>query len=149
MKREQNLPKEQKSLIIMDTFNGQDNDTIRDLSKNNCIIVIVPHNMTNKFQPLDISVNKSSKSFLSNLYNQWFSDKVATQLANGKFPCDVKISSKLLDIKPLHAKWIVALYEHLLGQKEMIINGFESAGIMEAIECAQEVFIKVENPFKE
>ena len=96
----------------MDTFNGQDNATIRDLcQKNNCIIVIVPLNMTNKFQPLDISVNKSSKSFLSNQYNQWFSDKVVTQLANGKLPCDVKISSKLLDIKPLHAKWIVALYE--------------------------------------
>ena len=37
---------------------------------------------------------------------------------------------------------------YLLKQKQMIINGFESDGIIEAIKCAQEVIIKVENPLK-
>ena len=78
---------DQKSLIIMDT------DVIHKLcQKNNCIIVIVPHNLTNVFQPLEISVNRSAKNFLTNQYNQWFSERVAAQLSRGKEPCDVKDS---------------------------------------------------------
>ena len=43
----------------MDTFKGQDNDRLTELcSENYCEVVIAPHNLTNKFQPLDISVNK-------------------------------------------------------------------------------------------
>ena len=37
----------------MNTFKGQDNDAIANLcAHNNCTVVIVPHNLTNKFQPL-------------------------------------------------------------------------------------------------
>ena len=52
-------PKDQMSLVIMDTFKGQDNDVLKDLcAKRFCEVVIVPHSLTNKFHPLDISVNK-------------------------------------------------------------------------------------------
>ena len=58
---------DQHSLIIMDTFKGQDNKEMKRLcAKNNCELVIVPHNLTNKFQPLDISINQSAKKFISN-----------------------------------------------------------------------------------
>ena len=58
-------PKEQMSLIIMDHFKGQDNNMILDLcEKHKCQVVIVPHNLTNKFQPLDITVHKPVKSFI-------------------------------------------------------------------------------------
>lgn len=40
--------------------------------------------------------------------NHWFSDKVATQLANGKLPYDVKIYANLQGIKPIHANCITA-----------------------------------------
>ena len=59
-------PKEQMSLVIMDTFKGQDNDELRKLCmSNNCEVAILPHNLTNKFQPLDLSVNKAAKAFIS------------------------------------------------------------------------------------
>ena len=70
-------------------------------------VVIVPHNLTNKFQPLDLSVNKAAKSFIQNKYNDWFAGQVFTQLQNRKDPTNVKISSKLLDMKFIHARWIV------------------------------------------
>ena len=55
------------SLIIMDTFTGQDKDVIFVLcEKHVCQVVIVLHNLTNKFQPLDITVNKPAKSFILN-----------------------------------------------------------------------------------
>ena len=51
VKEQMGYPKEQYSLIIMDTFKGQDNETLKELCVDNyCEIVIVPHNLTNKFQ---------------------------------------------------------------------------------------------------
>ena len=41
--------------FIMDTFKGQGNEEDTKLCReNNCIFIIVPHNLTNKLQPLDI-----------------------------------------------------------------------------------------------
>ena len=91
-------------------------------AKNNCGVVIVPHNLTNEFQPLDLSVNKAAKSFIQNKYNDWFADQIFTQLQNGKDPTDVKISSKLSDLKPIHARWIVDWYNHVIKEKEMIVR---------------------------
>ena len=58
------------SLVNMDTFNVQDNEVLKELcSKKFCEVVLVPHNLTNKFQSPDISVNKAAKSFISEKYN--------------------------------------------------------------------------------
>ena len=58
-------PKEQMSLLIMDTFKGQDNDVILDLCERHmCQVVIVPHDLMRDFRPLDITVNKPVKSFI-------------------------------------------------------------------------------------
>ena len=71
------------------------------------------------------------------------------QLRDGIDPIDVKISSKISDLKPLHASWIVDLYRYLEEEKQMIKNGFQAAGISEAVNNAQEIFEKIENPFRE
>ena len=52
----------------MDTLKGQDNNRLRELcSENYCEVAIVPYNLINKFQPLDISVNKVAKAFIQNI----------------------------------------------------------------------------------
>ena len=122
----------------MDTFKGQDNDEVTKLCrKNNCALIIVPHNLTNKFQPLDITVNKPAKSY---------TEQVAKQLNEGKAPADVEVSLNLSEIKPLHAKWIYEMYEYLRGRSDLVLNGFESAGLTEAGKKSNEVFEKNENP---
>ena len=69
-KRSKSYPLEQHASTIMDTFRGQDNDALKKLcAENNCDVVIVPHNSTNKSQPLDLSVNKAAKSFIQSKYN--------------------------------------------------------------------------------
>ena len=133
----------------MDTFKEQDNDTLKKLcAENNCDIIIVPHNLTNKFQPLDLSVYKVAKSFIQIKYNDWFADEVFMQLQNGKDPTNVKISSKLLDLKPIHVRWIVDWYNHEIKEKEMIVGGFNSAGILEGVQNAEDVCQKIEDPFR-
>ena len=127
----------------MDTFKGQDNDTLKKLCvENNCNVMIVPHNLTNKFQPFNLSVNKAVKSFIHNKYNDWFADQVFMQLQNGNDPTDVKIS-KLSDLKLIHARWIVDWYNHVIKEKEMIVRGFNSAGISETVQNAEDIFEKL------
>ena len=65
------LSKDAKALLIFDVFKGQTTPAVNDLLKdNNCIVQHVPNNHTNLFQPLDISVNKSAKSFVSDKYQE-------------------------------------------------------------------------------
>ena len=77
IKERMGYPKEQMSLVIMDTFKGQDNDELRKLCmSNNCEVVIVPHNLTNKFQPLYLSVNKAAKALISEKYNTRMTNEI-------------------------------------------------------------------------
>ena len=150
IKERMGYPKEQMSLVIMDTFKGQDNDELRKLCMgNNCEVVIVPHNLTNKFQPLDLSVNKAAKAFISEKCNTWMTNGISKQINRGIQPPDVKVSLNLSVIKPLHAKWIVDLHHYLKAEKPRILCGFRAAGISEAIENAKSITEKVGNPFKE
>ena len=48
----------------------------------------------------------------------------------------------------LHASWIVDLYEHLKKEMGMIIKCFDSAGITEAVNNAQSIYEKIENPYR-
>ena len=149
VKRENGKPEEQYALIIMDTFRVQDNDRFRKLcSENYCEVAIVSHNLTNIFQPLDISVDKVAKAFTQKMYSDWFLNEVATQLNRGVDLTEVKITSKLSDLKPLLASWIVDLYEHLKTETGMTIKGFDFAGITETVHNAQSVYEKIENPFR-
>ena len=91
----------------MDTFKGQNNKETKFLClENNCELVIVPHNLTNKFQPLDLTINQKAKKFVSNQINKWYAEKVRRQLTN------------------------VKMYAYLKEQKESVIKGFEEARIM-------------------
>ena len=60
-------------------------------SERNCEVVMVTHNSTNKFQPLDISVNKAAKACIQNCYNELFSNQVVIQLKRDNDLADVKI----------------------------------------------------------
>ena len=99
--------------------------------KNDCKLVIVPHNLTDKLQPLDITINQKAKKFISHKFNTWSVDRVSEQL------------------KPLHVCWIVDIYTYLKQQKESILNRLDKAGITEAVKSANEKFARIENPFVE
>ena len=132
----------------MSTFKGQDNDEVAKLChKNNCTLIIVPHNLTKRFQPLDITVNKPAKSFIKYKYNMWYTEQDVKNLKEGKVPVDVEVSLNLSEIKPLHAKWIQEMYEYLRGCSGLVLNGLESAEITEAVEKSNEIFERIENPF--
>ena len=53
------------------------------------------------------------------------------------------------ELKPLHAQWIVDTYNYMQTQKELIVKGFDKAGILDAIVHANNIMVKCENPFKD
>ena len=89
----------------MGTFKGQDNDEVAKLCRQNkCVVIIAPHNLTNKFQPLDATFNKPAKCFIKERYIIRHTEQVTKQLNEGRDPSDIKVSLNLPQVKPLHAK---------------------------------------------
>ena len=127
------LPGDQKSLLIYDVFTGQTTENMKEyIEENDCVIVYVPNNMTHYFQPLDLTVNAVAKHFLKDKFELWYANEVKKQLDVLNEVYEIDISLKLSILKPIHGRWLLGLYDHLQNNKEIIINGSESAGITEA-----------------
>ena len=125
------LSKDEKSLLIFDVFKGQTTPAVNDLLKdNNYIVQHVPNNHTNLFQPLDISVNKSVKSFISEKYQEWYTSEVTSQLGNGIDPYNVKVDVRLTTLKQIHAQWIIDFYKHMQTSGSKVKAGFRKALIL-------------------
>ena len=74
-RKELGKPK-QAALVIMDVFRGQiTDDVISLLRDNNIHYVLVPNNMTQLFQPLDLMVNKHCKSYLKQLFSTCYASR--------------------------------------------------------------------------
>ena len=120
----------------MDVFRGQMTEPVlKKLRENNIFLVQVPANMTNLFQPLDLTVNGAAKALLKRKYTEWYSGEIAKALEDGMQLDDIDIKLKLSVLKPLQAKWIVELYDHFTSERghEVIANGWKSAGITGAV----------------
>ena len=126
----------QSVLLIMDVFRGQITDDVTSLlTKHNVHVVLVPANMTQLFQPLDLTVNKHCKSFLKRLFSTWFSQQIGSQLSIGKKVDKVDIKFTLTTIKPLHAKWLVEFFNEMTSESgaTVILNGWKASGIYDAL----------------
>ena len=80
VREELNKP-EQAALAIFDNFKGQLTEKVlQELEDNNIQSVLVPANCTDRLQPMDLSVNKSIKSFLRSQFSTWYSQEVFKQM---------------------------------------------------------------------
>ena len=147
MKQELGLLKDQKSLLIYDVFKGQTTKRYTDfLLENDLVHVHVPANLTHKFQPLDINVNGVGKGFLKDQFQKWYTGEIQKQTDNGKGVYEVDVDTRLSRMKPIHAHWVISLYDKLRNSEKVIQNWFRAAAITEALD-PQEDFGD-EDPFK-
>ena len=115
-RKELGKPK-QAALVIMDVFRGQiTDDVISLLRDNNIHYVLVPNNMTQLFQPLDLTVNKHCKSYLKRLFSEWCAQQIENQHSLGKKVEEIKIEFCLTTLKPLHAKWLGEYYHEITSE---------------------------------
>ena len=107
-------------------------------------------NMTDKYQPLDSTVNKRIKSIIKNCYNSWYSQQVIDQLSTGVPPTEIKIKQPISSIKPLHAGWIINAYEDLRSEAGIasILKGFANCAIEEAVDQAEGLATGCDDPFE-
>ena len=127
---------DQAAPLILGVFRGQITEDVTSLlQKHNILLVLVPNNMTHMFQPLDLTVNKHCKTFLKNLFSEWYSRQIENVLPLGKNIEDVNIQFLLTTLKPLHAKWLLEFYNHITSETgaEIILNGWKAAGIYDAL----------------
>ena len=71
-KREElKLPENQKTILIFDVFKGQKTERVQEvITESDCVCVFVPANMTNYFQPLDLTVNGPAKQLLKGKFEE-------------------------------------------------------------------------------
>ena len=141
-------PENAKALLIFDVFKGQTSAVNNLLKKNDIIVIHVPNNHTNLFQPLDISVNKSAKCSIADKFQNRYAE-VFQQLNTGVTAHDFKVVVKLSIMKPLHAKWVIEMYHDLKRSKQIIVSGFTKTYITKAVSEADQLAQLCENPFAE
>ena len=122
------------ALAIFDAFTGHSGQEIDELLENNDILAVkVPASCTDELQPMDLSINKSCKSSLRQNFSMWYAERVAEQIQSGTPPKDVKINMAMQIMLELSAKWITEFFYYINSNKDIIINGFKKAGIVDAL----------------
>ena len=126
------LGNEQPALLIFDNFKAQCTTSVLSLLDQYRInVTLIPPNCTDRLQPLDLSINKAAKDFLRGQFREWYALQVCSQIKGetGTKPVDLRLSI----IKPLCAKWIVSMYEHIKSNLALVSNGFKEAGTFDCL----------------
>ena len=113
--------------------------------ENDLVHVHVTANLTHRDQPLDINVNGVAKGFLKDQLQTWYTDEIQKQTDNGKGIYEVNVDTRVSRMKPIHAPWVIALYDKVWNSEKMIENGFKAAAITEGLD--PEMDFGEEDPF--
>ncbi len=97
-------------------------------------IVIVPANLTDRLQPLDVSVNKSVKDFMRKKFSTWYLEQLCAKIkcntqTVGLAVSDCAVDLSISSLKPLGAQWLISMFDYFCGKEDIIKNGFRKAGI--------------------
>ena len=133
MREDLMLPDEQKALLIFDVFRGQKTSHVIDhIASNNCVVVYVPANLTNYFQPLDLASNANAKRFLEDKFETWYCKQITKGLKSGADVYAIDVNTNLSVMKPIHANWIIGFYDHMRNQEEIIKKNGWNIGCIRA-----------------
>ena len=101
---------------------------LNKLRENGICLVRVPPNMTDLYQPLDLTVNGAAKAFMKWKYTEWYSGGDCQSLGRRQ-------GTGWHNVEAIHFK-ALELYDYLTWGKgrSMIANGWKAAGITEAVE---------------
>ncbi|ELU06484.1 hypothetical protein CAPTEDRAFT_191083, partial [Capitella teleta] len=100
------------------------------LASNNIRVIFVSACCTGDLQPLDLSGNGDFKASLKECFIAWFADHLAAALDNG---ISTQPDLRLSTLKPLHGQWVVRAWEALRDKPNVLIHGWEEAGIKRAL----------------
>jgi len=105
--------------------------------------------MTHFFQPLDLTVNGSAKKLARKEFIKYYSSAVQQQLESEKSAEDIEVDLRLSIIKPLHAQWLVNIYNYFTtasSGRDIILKGWKKAGISGILDGS--TILPPEDPFE-
>ena len=120
----------------MDVFRGQmTTPVIEKLTSNNIQLVKVPPNLTHIYQPLDVTVNGAAKQFMKKKSVEWYAKQIIAEMNKGTAIENIDVKMKLSTMKPLHASWLIQLYNFMTSSagQDICINGWKRSGIYDAV----------------
>ena len=134
------LDAEYPAMLLIDVFKGQMIDPVKEiLKRNNTILQKVPANLTYLFKPLDAQggPNGYAKRFIKKKFTLSYADQVQRAMDGNQFRLmeEIDIELKLSVLKPLHASWLIELFDHMtsLAGKAVSLKGWQVAGITDAV----------------
>ena len=133
------MEKDQAALLIMDVFKGKMNSSVlKILSSNNILLQSVQANFTYLFQPLNVQEgpNGFAKRLIKRKFTDWYASQITLAMEEGKEVETIEAPLKLSNIKPLHAKWLIEIYNEMTSDKgrKVRLKGWEVSVIMAAVE---------------
>ena len=132
------LSENHPALLLMDVFKGQMTEKVlKVLSENNIVLQTVLANLTYHFQPLDVQggPNGFVKRLMKTKFTNWYAEQVTKALDEGQELGSVDVPLKLTIMKPLHAKWLMEIYNEMTSSvgREVCVKGWKVAGIKDAV----------------
>jgi len=121
-----------KWLCVYLTCSGE--DFLDFLSENNIKVVYVSVCCTDRLQPLNVSVQKAIKNHLQQSFEDWYADEIVKQLNENKGsesedeviqPVDLSLTR----LKPLSAKWLIKMIQHIKNNPQIVRSGFRETSI--------------------
>ena len=116
------MEKDQAALLIMDVFKGQRiTPVLKVLSNNNILLQSVPANFNYLFQPLDVQgrPNDFVKRIMKRKFTDWYASQIILAMEEGKELETIEVPLKLFNIKPLHTKWLIEMYNEMTSGEGM------------------------------
>ena len=91
--------------------------------------------MTQIFQPLDLTVSRSAKSFVKQKFTEWYYNKIKLQLEAETKLDGIEVKLALTTLKPLHSTWIIEFYNKMKCTERTLItqNSWKSADVEDAL----------------
>ena len=111
--------------------------------KENIEITCVPANMTHFLQPLDLTVNGYAKKHTRRKFNDWYTTQIGLQLDKGKSLQDITVPLLLTHLKPIHAQWMVYLYNDMRKKVARMLS--KTPGKLQALLKRLNLVLKVLN----
>lgn len=95
-----------------------------------CIVYIhVPPNCNDRLQPMDLTVQTSSRTYLKSVFKNDMQIKISKQLEYGEIDKTLThIDLRLAFLKPLSAEWLVQVHADIKAVKKLIYWGLRRAG---------------------
>ena len=133
-RRRLHLSNSHPAVLIIDVFKGQMTDAVKKFLKENRILPGKPY--------VSISAPRRSRGTQwlcekndEKKFTLWYADQIDQALDAGTALSNIEVSLKLSTVKPLHAKWILEVYNHMTSaeRKKVCLKGWDVAGISDAV----------------